>query len=791
MITQDLVDFIKRYQAIGVSWTTLIKVLRNYGWNESDLAEAQDALLVEERSLANDNSLLKSSGVDTDIEEGVANNSTPNQTVLPSSLETGQSQSNNQATTADIDLSSVQYQPSVFRPAPVLGQTFGEGNMSNPSFDIGNKVPASQVNSEAFVELTKPAFSANPNPPNASLNSDPSPKVPTSALGNYNNQPASLVGQGSVPKQINQQAQDFQSSNSSQVFVSNDLKVDSVNQVSRDPYQEPIENKTPLEVNTFPHTAGYSNTLSNNSVNASNVNNVMSGMSVTQAQAETIPNTNGQVLKAKKSRRWIWVVISLLLLLVVGVFVYFSGLVDFSKFSLFGNSPSRVLSSLSTTWQGDQSFKAVSYQLAFDMNNTSRAGDTLSVNIEGQMEFFDPENKLGKLTFSAQNNNENLSGDIHYRGKEIMFRPTQASNNVSLFGLNMSSYAGDWFLFSTPVLKEKGYLLFENNEARSGDLAVNFDFISSLKTWLNEVSLLDVVKDPSTNSEQGTLSLLISPPVVPTKALLGQMLLGLDYYLGASLDQPNVKAILDSIEPEPLSVLVNTESSTASRLSLPFSALGELGQVYDGNLVINLSNYNMPVDLNTEPVNLVTLEEYVSMGNSNQGERIMINGDQLLTAVSEQSFFMRVVDRLSKAGQSALRFGLENNGYVGVCEDVAVNQAMADVGLVAGQITADCRSSQNSFILLAETQSGFFCTDATQLTNRLESRPAGLSCEANLDTSDGMSPVLDLDSEGFIKDTNTEEEPLENLDALVESDEGTEPSGFELVNPVLELNDSL
>jgi len=688
MTTQELVDFIRRQNDIGVSKETVTKILTKHGWDVADVEEGYRAINQEVEAIDVPAKPAVTSNTQTPLMSfgGQPSNSQPAQmgadgrdalaAEIDSVLNTKTQETPHMEDQSVADVSVPQLDQEVSTPVP--------SEVTAPQPVPGTISPAPQAVAPSSVQSKPQAASYDTTPPwmqQAPVVTAPEPQ-PTVASPETQTITEPVAAPVQEPPIL-------------------------------DPYREnPLETKE--EVSPAPQAVETKPPVAQPSFQPEKL-----GM---QTIAEGVA---GATPKPKKKRGALFVILAVVLLLLVGAGLQLFGVISIPGLPSLSKDPSTLWRSALASVEQAGAFE---YRAFLQINNTNDPAERLVVNVDAKHEFFAPENQIGVYIFDVTSGSESFAGELRFQNQNVQFRPTQASEGVMLANLQLSEYVGDWFVFSAESLKQNGHLLFDVQSL--GGMQRQADTAEILSNLL--ISLAELQVAPYDGVSEGEDEMfMVAPAETAVPQTVDSFASVVEPYLQGVMDQPNIVAVLSTLTPEFMTISVSgNELKTAV---LPFSA--DNGG-YEGQLELQVVNIDQPVDITPNARQSLALSEYIAMRSDGEVmDGFSIDGDRLLVDLLQNARVYVALDFLAEAQRLGQIYGSENGSYSGICAEQGINMTLADFATTFPDAQADCRTNGVDFVLLSPFDTGFVCADSTQFISAIDTAPQGFTCTAAAEES--------------------------------------------------------
>lgn len=688
MITEELVEFIKRQQKIGVSRETLEKILAPHGWTSADMDEALRAIVTEAKELAAANI---PGGVTAPVPNPTPAAPTPLASRPPvtfGDISAPEGETSEESEMADLDIAAGQA-VGVSTPEPKEAVASAPVTPLQPerpkdavtpmgpppSSDVMGAIERGRAESsdaKLAQSMATPIAPAPMSPIAPAPSPTPTPVVPPPAA------PAPALE--STPAATTPPA------------------------------------PAAMPTAAMPNPATPPNPTPNSMATPAPV-----GMQTASTPADLVARGH------KKNHVGIAVLVIVLLLLVGGAALQLFGVISIPGLPVLVGKEKAAVDQMAGFVMGD-SVGSVDFQATMQLNHATDAAQSVQATLSGRHEFFSPEQQAATYTFRVARGSVTAAGEVRILGDAVWLRFSEASDSVELLGQPMGEYLGAWFRFDAGLLAADGYLLFDPNQVE-GPLAPTGETLSDTL-----VLVLDgLTSAPATAAEVGQLAdgqvaAQIEASASWTQDVTRQVLRSIDRWLGGYADSQEVVAILDTLRNGAVVALIQQGSGQPDVISVPLRAqAADFGEL-SGNLEVRFNAFNQTVDVPTPTTSVVSFTEYLSAKQSGATEGLAIDGTQLLRRTLQDARITTVIDALSIAGRDARETYQTTNTYEGTCSAATTNQAFAALVETFPEVSPECQASESEFMLFTAFDGGYVCADSNRFVGLLDEAPVGNVC---------------------------------------------------------------
>lgn len=691
MITEELVEFIKRQQKIGVSRETLEKILAPHGWTSADMDEALEAIATEAKELASANV----GGVTAPV---------PNPVAAPAPV--------------------ASKPPVTFGAPEPVAEAGGMAEVADLDADAGLGNGASPMMA-ADQPASTPTAAPSRRPADAVTPMGPPPS--SDVLGAIERGRAQSVTIAPEPMATPAALTPMSPVVPAPTPTPTPTPV-APSPVAPAPVAEPAPAAVtppapvapvapaPMRAAAMPNPAATPNPAPNPMATPAPV-----GMQTASTPADLVARGH------KKNHVGIAVLVIVLLLLVGGAALQLFGVISIPGLPVLVGKEKAAVDQMAEFVMGD-SVGSVDFQATMQLNHATDAAQSVQATLSGRHEFFSPEQQTATYTFRVARGPVTAAGEVRVLGDAVWLRFSEASDTVELLGQPMSEYLGAWFRFDAGLLAADGYLLFDPNQVE-GPSAPTGETLSNALV----LALDGLTSAPATAAEVGQLAdgqvaAQIEASASWAQDVTRQVLRSIDRWLGGYADSQEVVAILDTLRSGAVVALIQQGSGQPDVVSVPLRAqAADFGEL-SGNLEVRFNTFNQTVDVPTPTTSVVTFTEYLSAKQSGATEGLAIDGTQLLRRTLQDARITTVIDALSIAGRDARETYQTSNTYEGTCSAATTNQAFAALVETFPEVSPQCQASESEFMLFTAFDGGYVCADSNRFVGLLDEAPVGNIC---------------------------------------------------------------
>lgn len=668
MITQELVEFIRRQKEIGVSKSVVHKMLTEHGWDASDVEEGYESLEKEaivldgvtpvkkEPELANVEKPLVSFSMDKKVEDYVS----------------GDSLIINNGDPSEEERQRVNLSEKI--------DTILNSNLpKSTSGKIDSFVSKNPENKEAGANVIKPKESTLESPV-----IDPYQEYPTLTKSL---EPTSVKSQDDAR-------------------VSENISIEKDGEkpfLVQDPVMTPKEPELKKE-NTFqPERLGM------------------------QTIATSIEgNRSGN----KRNKKKILFILIPALLLVALIF-QFLGIIKIPGLPIFFDNSRSVWKSTIASLINTEDIRAIEYNVDFSLASERDPGNRVVLSVDAKHEYFSKENQIGTYIFDLSTGQSSLAGEVRFQGDDVLFRATRASEDISMAGLTMSEFEGDWFVFSGANLKQNGNLIFNPNSFTSlvhNDLSFG-EILKDVLTGAEELPVVKVEKTEGENFDQENIQVGLVGRLLSNMA--SRLATVADPYIQGHLDNPGVVEVLEYVSADVVDLSVDKKTGNVENAYFELRSFGGDGN-YKGELEIEITSINKSVEPFSVLPSSTAFDEYmIAKIDREDLSKRAVDGDRLLLDLLQNARLKEATALLAEAQRRGQVLGLENSSYTGLCSSAGVEEALEEVTATFPNIVTSCRTDGIDFSLSGPFDVGYICADSTQYIGIIDEDPKGVLCVDN------------------------------------------------------------
>ena len=727
MITEELVDFIKRQKNIGVSDETLFSILEPQGWTRADYQEALKAVDAEAKEVA-----TPLQGVQMPVQPAVPEVSLPPDTPptnQPTKTFVADNASNGAPSLAMDDSDAmVDLSSEAIRREPMQARELGtptEQEMLTdpeevidisenpapvgppPSVDVvsvmqrGVEATRGQVASEMPATMPEPL-----NPvgiPSVSTQATPLPQEPTAP---HPVVPATMPSPVATPE----------------TTPTPQPAPSSAQNLSQSP-MTPVPAPAPA-----PQVGQQS---------------VVAPQPTTPAPMQTISDGVPADLSArgKKSHPGKVIAIVLVLLLVVATVLQLVGLLGIPGLPVLVQNNAQTVREAYAFVATNDDLGAIGFQATLQMDHTDPS-QSISATLGGQHEFFSADQHQGIYSFRIRRGPVSAAGEVRFRGDQLWLRFLEAGPQVFMMGLRMDEYINTWFAFDMPILIANGSLLLDPDQVLPGTTSPTERVGPGA---LVSEALLPLLSSEVDDAEDGNLSsgqkaVMITPSEDWARSIMQRMLVSFDFILGGYADSAEISSILESLRAGG-SVLVVNDDGAPVTFSVPlFAQASDMGEL-SGGLEIQFAEFNQPVDVESPGVSM-SFSDFLDRGPA-QSSGLVINGSELLRRTLQDARINTVIDAMGIASRGAQIAFQESGTYQNICQSPETLEVYGVLVDTFPEITPDCVAGETEFMFFTAFDGGYVCADSARFVGLLDRAPTGLACAEPI----APEPVEDLGPE--------------------------------------------